>query len=246
MTKRFYIAGQRRDHFKNRRRWENARRHTRIFQRPTNAQNGRDAVISGWISAIGAFLAENKLDWSQVQAVGLAIPVRMNATACSARRQTCRQASRVGMFTPITRGAGQGSGRPLPLTVGNDGHLRRRAEARIARADKKNFRPDAHAGSGLAARSWQDGLPLTGQTLTAWKPRTWPAVAPVRLSPHTDYSCGCARLGCVEPYTTIAGLPHLLAEKLLKYPATNSPNRRAGEGKVLSLRSRRKRATRWR
>ncbi len=40
---------------------------TKIFQRPTNAQNGRDAVISGWIAAIGAFLAENKLDWSQVR-----------------------------------------------------------------------------------------------------------------------------------------------------------------------------------
>ena len=34
--------------------WENGEAvSTRIFQRPTNAQNGRDAVVSGWIAAIG-------------------------------------------------------------------------------------------------------------------------------------------------------------------------------------------------
>ena len=47
---------------------------TKLLQRPTNAQNGTDAVITGWISAIGEFLAENNLSWAQVEGVGLAIP----------------------------------------------------------------------------------------------------------------------------------------------------------------------------
>jgi glucokinase len=33
------------------------------------------------------------------------------------------------------------------------------------------------------------------------------------------YPCGCGRTwGCVEVYTTLAGLPHLLAERLPSYP----------------------------
>ncbi len=33
------------------------------------------------------------------------------------------------------------------------------------------------------------------------------------------YPCGCGRdWGCVEVYTTISGLPYLLAEKLVNYP----------------------------
>src|SRR5262249_16718741 len=47
---------------------------TKLLQRPTNSQNGTDAVIASWISAIGEFLAENQLAWSQVDGVGLAIP----------------------------------------------------------------------------------------------------------------------------------------------------------------------------
>ncbi len=39
------------------------------------------------------------------------------------------------------------------------------------------------------------------------------------------FPCGCGKdWGCVEAYTTISGLPYLLAEKLLKYPTTNSSN----------------------
>ena len=34
---------------------------TKILQRPTNSQNGRDAVITGWIAGIGEFLAQNNL-----------------------------------------------------------------------------------------------------------------------------------------------------------------------------------------
>ena len=34
---------------------------TKLLQRPTNSQNGTDAVIAAWISAIGEFLAQNDL-----------------------------------------------------------------------------------------------------------------------------------------------------------------------------------------
>ena len=52
--------------------------------------------------------------------------------------------------------------------------------------------------------------------------------------------CGCGKnWGCVEPYTTIAGLPYLLAEKLKKYPDHELAKSTVPEKeKVLSLRSR--------
>ena len=55
--------------------WENGEAiSTKLLQRPTSSEKGRDAVISGWIAGIGEFLAQNQLDWSQVHGVGLAIP----------------------------------------------------------------------------------------------------------------------------------------------------------------------------
>ena len=34
-----------------------------------------------------------------------------------------------------------------------------------------------------------------------------------------QYPCGCGRRwGCIEVYTTLSGLPHLLADKLLQHP----------------------------
>ena len=55
--------------------WQNGEAvSTKLLQRPTNSQNGRAAVISGWIGGISEFLAQNNLQWSQVHGVGLAIP----------------------------------------------------------------------------------------------------------------------------------------------------------------------------
>ena len=47
---------------------------TKVLQRPTNSENGREAVITAWIAGVGEFLAQNKLQWPQVAGVGLAIP----------------------------------------------------------------------------------------------------------------------------------------------------------------------------
>lgn len=43
--------------------------------------------------------------------------------------------------------------------------------------------------------------------------------APLHLLDAKPYPCGCGRTwGCVEVYTTLAGLPYLLAEALRRHP----------------------------
>ena len=43
--------------------------------------------------------------------------------------------------------------------------------------------------------------------------------APLHLLGVKPYPCGCGRTwGCFEVYTSLAGLPHLLADKLAEYP----------------------------
>ena len=43
--------------------------------------------------------------------------------------------------------------------------------------------------------------------------------APLHLLDAKPYTCGCGRTwGCVEMYTTLAGLPYLLEEALHRYP----------------------------
>ena len=133
------------------------------------------------------------------------------------------------------------AGRPLQLTVGNDGHCGGVAEARIARGSHQLSVLMLMPGSGLgSAFVGQDGLPLTGQTLTAME--TAHMAAPLHLFGlgGEPIPCGCGKnWGCVEPYTTIAGLPQLLAEKLLKNPDHELANSTAPvKEKVLSLRSR--------
>jgi predicted NBD/HSP70 family sugar kinase len=215
---------------------------TKIFQRPTNAQNGQEAVISGWVDAVGAFLAENKLDWSQVAGVGLAIPGPYERYGVLGKAANL-PAGFVGWDVLADYGAALAmqAGRPMPLTMGNDGHCGGVAEARIARADKMISVLMLMPGSGLgSAFVGQDGLPLTGQTLTAME--TAHMAAPLHLFGLGGelIPCGCGKnWGCVEPYTTIAGLPYLLAEKLLKYPDHELAKSTAPvKEKVLSLRSR--------
>jgi glucokinase len=92
-------------------------------------------------------------------------------------------------------------------------------------------------GSGLGTAFIDaQGLPLEGDTLAGMETAHMPAA--LHLLGAQPHQCGCGRTwGCVELYTTLAGLPQLLAAKLPAYPdhplshSTQSPRE-----KVLSLR----------
>lgn len=213
---------------------------TKLLQRPT--EKGRDAVVNGWIAGIGEFLGQNHLQWSQVHGVGLAIPGPYERYGVLGKAANL-PASFAGwnVHADYSAALAKAAGRPMLLTMGNDGHCGGVAEARIARADKKISVLMLMPGSGLgSAFVGQDGLPLTGQTLTAME--TAHMAAPLHLFgfPGKPIPCGCGKnWGCVEAYTTISGLPFLLAEKLLKYPSHELAKSDAPiKEKILSLRSR--------
>ena len=86
-----------------------------------------------------------------------------------------------------------------------------------------------------------DGLSLDGDTLAGMEAGHMPV--PLHLigrGGDKPFPCGCGRdWGCVEAYTTISSLPHLLAEKLLKFPDHELAKSSAPlKEKILSLRSR--------
>jgi glucokinase len=213
---------------------------TKLLQRPT--EKGREAVVSGWIAGVTEFLGQNNLDWSQVCGVGLAIPgpyERYGVLGKSANLP----ASFTGWDVHADYGVALAKkvGRPLPLTMINDGHSGGVAEARIACGNKKLSVLMLMPGSGLgSAYIGQDGLPLTGQTLCALE--TAHMIAPLHLLGLNGktFPCGCGKdWGCVEAYTTISGLPYLIAEKLSKYPGHELAKSTAPiKEKILSLRSR--------
>ena len=215
---------------------------TKVFQRPTNTQNGREAVIASWMAGVGEFLGQNNLQWSQVAGVGLAIPGPYESYGVLSKTANL-PASFAGwdVHADYSAALARQAGRPLPLTMNNDGHCGGVAEARLARAGRKLSVLMLMPGSGLgSAFVGADGLPLTGQTLTAME--TAHMAAPLHLFGlgGEPIPCGCGKnWGCVEPYTTIAGLPRLLAEKLKKYPDHELAKSDAPiKEKVLSLRSR--------
>jgi predicted NBD/HSP70 family sugar kinase len=213
---------------------------TKLLQRPT--EKGRDAVVSGWIAGITEFLAQNNLHWSQVCGVGLAIPGPYERYGVLGKSANLPPSFRDwDVHADYGAALAKQAGRPLPLTMINDGHSGGVAEARIARGDKKLSVLMLMPGSGLgSAFVGQDGLPLTGQTLCAME--TAHMIAPLHLLGVTGkpFPCGCGKdWGCVEAYTTISGLPYLLAEKLLKHPGHELAKSAATpKEKVLSLRSR--------
>jgi predicted NBD/HSP70 family sugar kinase len=215
---------------------------TKLLQRPTNAQNGRATVISGWISGITEFLTQNHLQWSQVHGVGLAIPGPYERYGVFGKSANL-PASFCGwnVYEDYRAALAAQAGRPVPLIVGNDGKCGGIAEARCARGQTRASVLMLMPGSGLGtAFIGQNGLPLEGDTLAGMETAHMPV--PLHLLDITGqpFPCGCGRTwGCAEAYTTISGLPYLLAEKLLKYPDHELAQSTASmKEKVLSLRSR--------
>jgi glucokinase len=92
-------------------------------------------------------------------------------------------------------------------------------------------------GSGLGcAYVDHHGMPLDGDTLAGMEAGHMPA--PLHELGIKAYPCGCGRTwGCVEVYTTISGLPYLLAEAIERHPEhelARSPL--DTKSKILSLR----------
>jgi predicted NBD/HSP70 family sugar kinase len=223
--------------------WENGDAvSTKLRQRPTNAQNGRDAVISGWIAGVSEFLAENNLNWSQVHGVGLAIPGPYERYGVFGKSPNL-PASFCGwdVHADYSAALAKQIGRAVPLVVGNDGNYGGVAEAQIARGKTRASVMMLMPGSGLGcAFVGADGLSLDGDTLAGMEAGHMPVPLNLFGLAGKPFPCGCGRdWGCVEAYTTISGLPHLLAEKLKQFPEHELAKSTAPiKEKVLSLRSR--------
>jgi glucokinase len=207
---------------------------TRLHQRPTNSDKGPHAVVGGWIQAISEYLDLNDLGWDDVNSVGLAIPgpyERYGVLAHSANMPAAFDGW--DFYTDYSQALAQKAGRAVPLVVGNDGAFGGVGEAQRVRGSGSGGVIMLAPGSGLgSAYIDAQGLPLQGDTLAGMETAHMPA--PLHLLGAKPYKCGCGRTwGCVELYTTLAGLPYLLAERLATLPdhplakSTQTPREKA-------------------
>ena len=215
---------------------------TKVLQRPTNSEKGRDAVMASWIGGVSDFLAQNNLVWSQVAGVGLAIPGPYERYGVWGKTPNLPASfSGWNVRADYAAALAKQVGREVPLVVGNDGNYGGVAEARLARGNTKASVAMLMPGSGLgAAFIGADGLCLDGDTLAGMEAGHMAAAVHLLGLSGKPFTCGCGRdWGCVEAYTTISGLPQLLAEKIKNYPQ-HELNTAPGtpKDKALSLRTR--------
>jgi len=193
---------------------------TKLRQSSTNSQAGTAAVIKGWVDGVAGFLADNKLTWDRVQGVGLALPGPYDSYGVLGRSPNL-PASFAGwnFHADYSAALAAAAGRPVPLVAGNDGNYGGVGEAHRVRGDSRATVLLLAPGSGLGvAYVDANGLPLEGDTLNGMEGGHMPAMLHL-LGNIKPLRCGCGRdWGCIEAYTTISGLPQLLAEFLPKYP----------------------------
>jgi predicted NBD/HSP70 family sugar kinase len=213
---------------------------TKLRQSSTNSQAGTAAVIQGWIDGVQGFLADNGLSWEQVRGVGLAIPGPYQGYGVLGRAANLPKSFEGWNFhADYSAALAAAAGRPVPLIVGNDGNYGGVGEAQRVRGDTRATVLMLAPGSGLGvAYVGPDGLPLEGDTLNGMEGGHMPAVLHL-LGGIKPLKCGCGRdWGCIEPYTTISGLPQLLEEFLPKHPTHPFHTSTAPlKEKVLSLRT---------
>lgn len=211
----------------------------KLRQSSTNSQAGTAAVVKGWIDGVEGFLADNGLSWARVRGVGLAIPGPYERYGVLGRAANL-PASFTGwdFHADYSRAIATAAGRPIPLTVGNDGNLGGVAEAFRVTGGRRAGVLMLAPGSGLGcAYVDPSGVCLDGDTLSGMEGGHMP-VALQLLGDVPVFKCGCGRdWGCIEPYTTISGLPQLLAYMLRRFPAHPLATSTAPEKeKALSLR----------
>lgn len=208
---------------------------TRLLQRPTGSEHGPQETVSRWVDAIDEYLKANGLSWGHVGGVGLAIPGPYQRYGVFDHSPNLPE-SFVGfdVHTSYMQALAERAGAAIPLVVGNDGNMGGVAEAQRARGNSTGTVVMLAPGSGLGcAYIDRNGLPLEGDTISGMEAAHMPA--PLHLLDAQPYPCGCGRTwGCVEVYTTLAGLPYLLAEALTRHP-DHELARSGGEVKARSM-----------
>jgi predicted NBD/HSP70 family sugar kinase len=193
---------------------------TKLRQSSTNSQAGTAAVVKGWVDGVVGFLADNQLKWDQVRSVGLALPGPYQSYGVLGRSANLPKSFENWNFhADYSAALAAAAGRPVPLVVGNDGNYGGVGEASRVRGTSRATVLMLAPGSGLGvAYVDANGLPLDGDTLNGMEGGHMPAALHL-LGGMKALKCGCGRdWGCIEPYTTISGLPQLLEEFLPKHP----------------------------
>lgn len=192
---------------------------TKLLQAATGSGEGPEAVVAGWVEAISGYLEQNGLSWDQVQGVGLSIPGPFVRYGVWDRSPNLPPAfAGFDVNASYASAIAKRASRAVPLTVGNDGNLGGVGEAQRVRGNDKGTVLMLAPGSGLGcAFIDRDGLALDGDTLAGMEAGHMPAA--LHLLGAKPYPCGCGRTwGCIEVYTTLSGLPYLLAEALTRHP----------------------------
>lgn len=192
----------------------------KLRQSSTNSAAGTAAVVAGWVDGVKGFLADNQLTWDQVRGVGLALPGPYERYGVLGRSANLPASFEGWNFAADYAAAlAVAAGRPLPLVAGNDGNYGGVGEAARVRGNTRATVLMLAPGSGLGvAYVDANGLPLDGDTLNGMEGGHIPAVLHL-LGGMKPLKCGCGRdWGCIEPYTTISGLPQLLEEFLPRHP----------------------------
>jgi len=213
----------------------------KLMQSSTDSHKGREAVLRGWVAGVSGFLAANGLKWEQVAGAGLAIPGPYKSYGVLERSANLPASFEGWNFVQDYSAAlAQAAGRNIPLVAGNDGNYGGVSEAARVRGDTKASALMLMPGSGLGCAFVDgNGICLDGDTLAGMEAGHMPA--PLHLLGVTGkpFTCGCGKdWGCVEAYTTISGLPQLLAMMLPKYPDHDlAKSDKPIKEKVLSLRT---------
>ena len=192
---------------------------TKLLQASTNSAGGPEAVVRSWVEAITNYLAQNSLTWSQVGGVGLAVPGPFQRYGVFDHSANLPDSfTGFDVHTAYSNALSGRAGRPITLTVGNDGDMGGVAEAQHVRGESSATVMMLAPGSGLGcAYIDAHGFALSGDTFAGMEAGHMPAL--LHLLGAKPYTCGCGRdWGCIEMYTCLAGLPNLLAEKLEQNP----------------------------
>jgi glucokinase len=193
---------------------------TRLLQRPTRSEDGPESLVRVWVEAVTGYLEENGLAWENVRGVGLAIPGPFRRYGVLDHMSNLPLSfDGFDIHTAYAGALAGRAGRPLPLIVGNDGNMGGVGEAQRVRGSGNGSVVMLAPGSGLGCAYVDgNGLSLEGDSLAGMEAGHMPA--PLHLLDHVDpFPCGCGRTwGCVEVYTTLSGLTHLLEDRLPRYP----------------------------
>lgn len=170
----------------------------------THTENDGEAILPDVARSIQKKMQEKKIDWTEVEGVGIGVPAPVNAAG------VVKNTANLGWGYKAVKGELEELIPGVKVEVGNDANVAALGEMWLGAGRGRKNMIMVTLGTGVGGGVITDGKVIIGENGAGGE------IGHICVNYREEESCGCGKKGCLEQYASATGITRLAKLRLNK------------------------------